>query len=786
MKRTMLGLWGVVCLLSAEAQTPQLINYQGRLVNGTNLVNGNVGLSLRLFDASSGGTKLYEDSNAVTVADGLYSTFIGDNTTSGSLTNALAETNVFIEVAVNGNALSPRERMVSVAYALGAQTAAGVVANAITASMIATGAIQALHLAPGAVTTAAIADGSITSGDLATGSVTTAAIADGTVGAADVQRDGIFYALAAAVRDPAPTNSGVFGARLARIRDDLWVAGDPLHSVTGMYAGRVYLINGSGTVLATISNPPPPGRFGHSLAGIGSNLFFVGAPYATISASEEGMGFIYNTSGSLLTTLTNPTPQSMDNFGWAAAGLGTDRVAVSAVMDMFGVVRSGSVHLFDTAGTLLRTLGRPETNDSQFFGQSLAAVGTNRIAVGAPGSNLGATMAGAVYVYDGAGNYLLTVTNPAPQAYDFFGSSLAAVGEDRLLVAAERDNSSQGRAFLYDLAGNLVATFTDPTPSNNQNFAYSVAAAGTNLIVIGAPYDSSDGLVGGAAFVFRADGTFVQALHNPSPLKSGNFGGAVAALTANRFVVGDTTVISSPQDGGNCYVYSLDPLSTGLFVQAAASLIGNIGTGQFSAYADLEAEGFLDGNAQGDLLLLSQGDGRYFNTNELLRALDGTAAAPSYSFNRDDGTGMFRVNTNQLGFSTAGQLRMMVSTNGFVGFRTTNPVEVAHVAGNLLVTGFPMVAQSVLAPVSSTTITPPSGYVLLQPTSNITLSSSSAIANGSRAGQLLMLQGSSSFTSTVPDNANTRLGAARALGTNDILQLIWNGAAWVEISYSDN
>ena len=75
---------GVLCV-SASAQVPQLINYQGRLVLGTNLVNGTVGLSLRLFNVPSGGSSIYEDSNSVTVVDGLYATFIGDNTVSGSL-----------------------------------------------------------------------------------------------------------------------------------------------------------------------------------------------------------------------------------------------------------------------------------------------------------------------------------------------------------------------------------------------------------------------------------------------------------------------------------------------------------------------------------------------------------------------------------------------------------------------------------------------------------------------------------------------------------------------------
>jgi hypothetical protein len=115
----------LVCLLACTfrplpgaAQAPELINFQGRLLNGTNLQNGAVALSVRLYDGAAGTNLLYEDSNSVTAADGLYSTFLGDNTTFGSLASAMAGTNVYLEVAVSGAALSPRERIGSVAYAL--------------------------------------------------------------------------------------------------------------------------------------------------------------------------------------------------------------------------------------------------------------------------------------------------------------------------------------------------------------------------------------------------------------------------------------------------------------------------------------------------------------------------------------------------------------------------------------------------------------------------------------------------------------------------------------------
>lgn len=105
-------------IVSVGWSQPALIHYQGRLVSGTNLVSGPVGLSLRLYNAITGGTLLYEDSNTVTVIDGLYSTSLGDNTTFGSLSAALTNAFVFLEVAVNGTPLTPRERVASVAYSL--------------------------------------------------------------------------------------------------------------------------------------------------------------------------------------------------------------------------------------------------------------------------------------------------------------------------------------------------------------------------------------------------------------------------------------------------------------------------------------------------------------------------------------------------------------------------------------------------------------------------------------------------------------------------------------------
>ena len=119
MKTNTCPVWALMLIsmltLSVNAHPPALINYQGRLVDGTNLVNGTVQLELNLYDAASGGTLLYTDFHpTVQVIDGLYDVQLGANPTFGNLATALDASQVWLELEVDSVVLSPRERLVSV------------------------------------------------------------------------------------------------------------------------------------------------------------------------------------------------------------------------------------------------------------------------------------------------------------------------------------------------------------------------------------------------------------------------------------------------------------------------------------------------------------------------------------------------------------------------------------------------------------------------------------------------------------------------------------------------
>jgi hypothetical protein len=136
---------------------------------------------------------------------------------------------------------------------------------------------------------------------------------------------------------------------------------------------------------------------------------------------------------------------------------------------------------------------------------------------------------------------------------------------------------------------------------------------------------------------------------------------------------------------------------------------------------------------------------------------------------------------------------MMISSNGNVGIGTTAPTNKLHAVGNVQATanvmagGFLAVAQSTLSPTNNATLAPTTGYVLLTPSSSsMTLDVATAISSGSMIGQYLILQGNNANTTTVPDNANTRLTGPIVLTTNDTLQLIWSGADWVQVGNANN
>lgn len=99
-----------------------------------------------------------------------------------------------------------------------------------------------------------------------------------------------------------------------------------------------------------------------------------------------------------------------------------------------------------------------------------------------------------------------------------------------------------------------------------------------------------------------------------------------------------------------------------------------------------------------------------------------------------------------------------------------------------------LTASATVAVGSGATITPLGSYQPITSTAGVTTSTSTAIADGSAAGDILILRNANASDAITVDGAggNVECGGNVALGGNDVLTLIWNGSDWSCLALRDN
>lgn len=108
---------------------PDLVNYQGMIKTSAGVpVAGTVALQFTLYNAPSGGTMVWgELQDSVQLKNGIYNVLLGSGTLlPGSpplRADLFSNTNLWLQVTVNGEPLAPRDQLTSVPYALKAANA---------------------------------------------------------------------------------------------------------------------------------------------------------------------------------------------------------------------------------------------------------------------------------------------------------------------------------------------------------------------------------------------------------------------------------------------------------------------------------------------------------------------------------------------------------------------------------------------------------------------------------------------------------------------------------------
>lgn len=264
-------------------------------------------------------------------------------------------------------------------------------------------------------------------------------------------------ALLFVLTDPAPQEDGKMGTAVTGLGDvdadgtpDMAVGvpgedlGDEEEGVSNV--GLVYVFSGkTGDIIRTLNHPDGDQAAGAALGAALANAGDVdqdGVSDILVGAPGQGHVFVFSgRTGGLLFNIASPTIDALPSFGAAVSG-GKDFDRDGKPDFVIGAPLQknlrGAAYIFSgSTGTLLRNLRpRPAQAFSRFGACVFASddvTGDRRadVVVSAPDQNVsGVLHAGEVFVFDGRGKLLQSVTSAAPQTHAHFGSALTAADFD--------------------------------------------------------------------------------------------------------------------------------------------------------------------------------------------------------------------------------------------------------------------------------------------------------------------------------------------------------------------
>lgn len=190
----------------AFANVPGLLSYQGHVTDVSGVPIGNTSpvnrtVLFKLYTTSTGGTPIYAESQTVTLSGGNFSVLIGNGTGVSGLPGPAAPAttpyvtlsnlfngDLYLGVSVSdGTAatpveITPRQQIVSAAYAFRAKVADALADNALSTPMLADSSVTTNKVGAAQITTVKIADSNITTAKIADANITAAKLDTSTIG----------------------------------------------------------------------------------------------------------------------------------------------------------------------------------------------------------------------------------------------------------------------------------------------------------------------------------------------------------------------------------------------------------------------------------------------------------------------------------------------------------------------------------------------------------------------------------------------------------------------------
>ncbi len=183
--------------MAQSSNVPALISYSGKVVDASgNAITGQRLMTFRVWNHptdAAASSRLWSEQQTVVLSAGEFSVLIGagsavaGETNTGVFADVFSGSTRYLGVTVDdGTAaadpeISPRQQVVTTAFAFRSRVAETVASGGVTSSMISSAAVNEAALATAAVSAAKLADASVQTAKIADGSVTTAKLADGSV-----------------------------------------------------------------------------------------------------------------------------------------------------------------------------------------------------------------------------------------------------------------------------------------------------------------------------------------------------------------------------------------------------------------------------------------------------------------------------------------------------------------------------------------------------------------------------------------------------------------------------
>ena len=400
------------------------------------------------------------------------------------------------------------------------------------------------------------------------------------------------------------------------------------------------------------------GHFGDAVAGIpdlnGDDLddVLVGAPDEDhFGFTDNGRVIVYSgRTGGQVRIHFSPNGATNGNFGHAVAGIGDingDGRGDYIVGAPGEVSFSGRCYVYSGAnGTLLRTVGSPNSEVGGRFGWSISAVpdvtgdGVDEYLIGAPNEDVGSiTDAGRAYLFNGATAALVRSHNsPNAEQFGDFGWSVTGGRQvndgafGKYAVGAPGESATglpieSGRAYAF--AGNtgvLDRTYVPTNPNQGARYGQCVAAVpnffgnGRVDLAIGSPSQNvtppknGSGLAAGAVEI-RSFGAGANYLKFNQPLSdvsdSNNFGHAIAGIPDMDGDGRGEALIGAPADL-RAYIYKFPSSSNTLVLDETLTTPDQFGLNQFWSGA-VAAVGDANGDGFGDYIIGGRGSDNFPN-----------------------------------------------------------------------------------------------------------------------------------------------------------------------------